>query len=109
MAGSSSSSSSGFPFVMYGGPTSQDPGTGRFVRQYVMRDKVKPPRGSSRRKSRSRTPPQAAARAEFLLRIPLRSKISIYEIGWLGGGRSDPFAQYPIEMDLPSLEVVEYC
>jgi hypothetical protein len=102
-AGSDSSgtggTSSNFPFVMYGGPSSQDENTGRFVRQYVMRGNVKP-RGTTKRKPRSRNSPTRAlvvrtVAASRSLRIPLQSKLSLYQIGCLGAGRSDPFARFP--------------
>lgn len=96
-----------FPFVMYSGPSNQDENTGRFVRQYVMRGSTKP-RGNKKQRAQN-TSPSRRIHIGRSFRIPRESKLSLYQMGQLGGSRSDPFARYPIEMDNSSWELVEYC
>jgi len=109
-----------FPFVMYNGPSTQDENTGRFVRQYVMRGAARGrrPAGRNVRPLDSRplevSGEEAAGTiirtpADYQRRIPLQSKISLFQSSWLGAGRSDPFANFPIEMDSRSRELVEHC
>lgn len=106
---SQSESSSSFPFVMYSGPSNQDEATGRFVRQYVMRGNTKP-RGVGKRRTKSNNAsPVRGAPNNRRRWIPLQSKLSFYQLGYLGGIHSDPFSRFPIEMDSQSWELVEYC
>lgn len=102
---------SNYPIVMYSGPSVKDASTERFVRQYVMRAKKAKPRGRAPvirdPKPREDFEHGGSASTEPL-RIPMQSKISFYQIGWLGAGRADPFQRFPIEMDSKSMELVEH-